>query len=201
MFCTGGAFRIRIRPGGLIQMSILFYTSPIHIFNMSIAAMQLIKIQLSEAPLKIKFIALDMCSWCASRVARCQFYLMDSLCVRRKSFGLFSCASFWLRKIHRLHDLLSLNVFRLLWPPPSTSALQQSTRLSSKSVQPLVEEGMYEEKGPWLIIECCYIFTMFYYRLNFVCGKQHGTVMQLKHAIHLPVGAPLSGRLSFYYYL
>lgn len=64
-------------------MSILFYTSPIHIFNMSIAAMQLIKIQLSEAPLKIKFIALDVCSWCASRVARSQFYLMDSLCVRK----------------------------------------------------------------------------------------------------------------------
>lgn len=167
--------------GGQIQiMSILFYTSPIHILIMPMPTMQLIKIQLSETPLKIKLIALTVCSWCASRVVRCQFYLMDSSCDRRKKlFDLLLCASFWLRKIHRLHDLLSLNVFRLHWLalPPSTSASQQSTRLSSKSFQALVEEAKYEKKtvrgsssSASTYLQC---FTTVW---NFVCSKSNNII-------------------------
>lgn len=130
------------RQGGPIQMSISFSTSPIHILIMSIPAMQLIKIQLSEAPLKIEIHCFERVF--VMRISRRAMSILFNGFVMRSAF--FLCASFWLRKIRRLHDLLSLNVFRLLWPAPSTSALQQSTRLSSKSVQSFSRRGHVRRK-------------------------------------------------------
>lgn len=100
---------------------------------------QLIKIQLSDAPLKSKT---PLCVRDArTRAFRVMSILFNEYVFvpnkKRKHFAYL----FYLRcsdcgKSIACTNYTSLNVLRLHWPPP-TNALQQSTRLSSMSFGPL----------------------------------------------------------------